>query len=353
MDDNASTPSSEIPPPPPPAPRRTSWGWLLVLVLAGLIGAGAWLVAQYQRQLIADLEEQQRLSQRLAGDLATLRRDAAVLDTRQADFATASQRNSAGLADLARRIDEHDQVVGQLKEEITGGHQRFQLAAVEQLLLLANDRVLLARDAQSALVALEAADQRLAGLADPRLFNVREALARERAALAAVPRPDLTAATLTLANLIERVPRLPLAARVPERYQSPPVEQGPAPASGWWEQTKASVLRALKGTFAVRRNRGPVPQLLATDQETLVYQVLMLKLEGARVALLRGDNVAFRDLAESAQRWIGEWFRKDDPGVLAAQAELERLQPLDLAPPLPDISRGLVLLRAQLQPAPQ
>jgi uroporphyrin-3 C-methyltransferase len=37
--------------------------------------------------------------------------------------------------------------------------------------------------------------------------------------------------------------------------------------------------------------------------------------------------------------------------VIAAQAELERLRPLQLNAPLPDITRSLTLLRAQMEPS--
>ena len=39
--------------------------------------------------------------------------------------------------------------------------------------------------------------QRLAGLSEPRLYKLREELARERSALLALPQPDLTSAALT------------------------------------------------------------------------------------------------------------------------------------------------------------
>src|SRR3546814_4968279 len=44
--------------------------------------------------------------------------------------------------------------------------------------------------------------------------------------------------------------------------------------------------------------------------------------------------------------WLDTYFQNDDPGVATAHAELQRLQPLELSPPLPDISRSLGLLRA-------
>jgi len=119
----------------------------------------------------------------------------------------------------------------------------------------------------------------------------------------------------------------------------------------WYQRLWASVRTALSNLFTVRRDDGPSPRLLSAEQEALVVQVLALKLEGARVALLRNDTVSFRDLIESSSNWLDAYFRDDDPGVVAAKAELLRLRPLELNPPLPDISRSLNLLRAFLAPA--
>lgn len=350
-------------PPPAAAPAVASrparrparnWGffvWLLIVAL--LAGGGTWLY-RLTSTGIGQLQEQQDTLARLVRDLNAVEAQAARVEARQSDLAAVTQRSSAQLAEFGSRIDEHDEVVGRLNEQFTGGRTRFQLAAVEQLLLLANDRVQLARDARSAAIALQAADERLAALADPRLFKLREAIALERSALLAVPEPDFTAAALTLGSLLARAARLPLAARVPDRFDAPADLDPPADAPAlWWQRVLASVRRALQGTFAVRRSTGPTPRLLPPEQEALVHQVLELKLEGARVALLRGDTAAFRDLTGAAADWLKEQFRREDASVLAALAELERLQQLELSPPLPDISQSLALLRAQLEPAPQ
>src|SRR3546814_237970 len=140
------------------------------------------------------------------------------LESRQTDMAGAAQRNANELAQLGSRIDAHDQIVGQLKEELAGGRAHFELAAIEQLLLLANDRLQIARDVPSAIVAINEADARLAALKGPRLFPVRQILSKEKAALQSVTLPDYAGAALTLSSLIERAPRLPLMARVPSRY---------------------------------------------------------------------------------------------------------------------------------------
>lgn len=329
----------------PASARRNVVPWLIALLAAALlVGGAAWLYARVTSVYAA----QEDALKRLGRDLSAVEVQADRLDSRQADLAGTLQRSAGEIAEFAGRIEAHDQVVGQLKEQISGGRDRLQLGAVEQLLLLANDRLQLARDVRAAIVAIEAADGRLAALREPRLFAVRQALAQEKAALQAVPLPDYAGAALTLSSLIQRAPRLPLAARLPTHFESAVEPVLIADDARWYERVRASVLEALSSIFAVRHDTGPSPRLLGVEQEALVVQVLALKLEGARIALLRGDTVSFRDLCETASSWLDLYFREDDPGVAAAKGELERLQPLDLSPPLPDISRSLTLLRGFL-----
>lgn len=349
MTDPAETPTA-LPATPAPEAPRGHVRWLLALLLLALAaGGGAWLYARLSGLYAA----QQELLQRTARDLNALEVQADRLEARQSDLASATQRNTGELAEFASRIDAHDQIVGELKDQLAGGRGRFQLAAVEQLLLLANDRLQLARDVPAAIVAIDEADARLVALKEPRLFAVRQALAQEKAALQAVPLPDYAGAALTLSSLIQRAPRLPLLARVPAHFEARPERAVVADEARWYQRAAVSVREALSSIFTVRRDAGPSPRLLGAEQEALVVQVLALKLEGARVALLRGDTTSFRDLCESAADWLDTYFQREDPGVAAARAELERLQPLELAPPLPDISRSLALLRAFTKPDAQ
>ena len=129
---------------------------------------------------------------------------------------------------------------------------------------------------------------------------------------------------------------------------APPVPLSSAPSAGGVERAWTGAKSALSAIFTVHRNEGLPPRLLVPEEEALVREVLDLKLEGARFALLAGDTAAFHDLTAAAQRWLGQYFNPQDPAVETARRELERLGRLDLSPPLPDISRSLVLLRGRL-----
>jgi uroporphyrinogen-III synthase/uncharacterized protein HemX len=338
----------------PPAPRRGGFAWVLLAlaVVLALVAAVGW---EGYRRFDAMLAERDARIDRLQAALDAGNTQVERLQTRGGDQAVAVQRNAAELARFADRLDAQDQAIGLLREELGGGRIRVQMAVVEQLLMLANDRLQVGREVAAAITALEAADARLAVLADPRLFAVREAIARERAALQAVPRADASGAALSLASLIERAPLFALKAQVPESFRPEPAvtDEGDAAAMSRAQRAWSAVKRAVSSAFTIRREGGPPPQLLSAEQDGLIRQVLALKLEGARAALLRRDAVTFRELCRSASAWLGDYFSDNDVAIGAAQSELTRLQDLQLDPPLPDISASLVLLRARLEPAPQ
>jgi uroporphyrinogen-III synthase/uncharacterized protein HemX len=343
------------PPPPSPAPARRGggawWGLLWSVLVLALVAAAGW---EGYRRIDAMIVDTDARVEDLKRDFSAISAQVDRMQTRGSDQSVAVQRNAAEIARFSERLAAQDEAIGRLRDELGGGRARVQLAVVEQLLMLANDRLQLGREVSAAVTALDAADARLATLADPRLFSVREAIARERAALLAVPRADAAGAALTLSSLIDRAPRFALKTTVPEHFEAGRTAPPPATeVSGPWQRAQAAVRRALASTFTLRRDSGPPRQLLTDEQTALIRQVLALKLEGARAALLRRDAASFRELCRSATAWLDDYFNANDPGIAAAQSELARLQTLDLEPPLPDLGGSLSLLRAQLEAPPQ
>lgn len=341
-----------LPPPPDsdargPAPRAAARGgnplaWLLALLLLGAAGFGLWRGWQWASGTYEAVSGQQELLARLGRELQNLRAQADELSHRQTDLSQAVQRNGVDLAGVIGRMEESDQAVARLNDTVEGGRTRIQLAAVEQLLLMANDRLQLAHDATSALRALDLADQRLSRLSDPRLYPVREALARERAAVTALVLPDTTGFALTLGDIQKRAATMPLRVHLPGVAAPSPQ---PAPEN---RSLMQRIRAALLDIFALRRNDGAPLRLLDPQEAALVGQILELKLEGARLALLARDGLAFRELTGAARAWMLQHYDRGDSDVQFALKELERLNAQQLAPAPPDISRSLALLRAQL-----
>jgi len=330
---------------PAPRPRRAYRLAVAVLLLAvaGAAGYGGWRVWRAGHDTEGAVAAQEALLIRLSHQLSDAQAEIERLRERQADLLEAIHRSGDDVARLQSRGDDFEQSLAHLSADLRGGRTRAQLVAVEQLLLLANDRAQLAHDARGAATALQLADERLSALAEPRLFEVRKAVAEERSALLAVQPADRSSAALSLAGLIGRADSLALRDRPPPAAPEPPPTSGSFADHGW-----SSLRDMLRTVFIVRRTDKPVDRLLPPEQMALVKQLLALKLESARAAVLLGDTASMRSALESADRWLGDYYRPEDPAVSAARAELERLRGLDLDPPLPDLGRSVGLLRAYL-----
>jgi uncharacterized protein HemX len=62
------------------------------------------------------------------------------------------------------------------------------------------------------------------------------------------------------------------------------------------------------------------------------------------MAALRGDAADYRANVGAARRWLEEMFDLRDVSVSSLQADLQALEQVNIASPLPDISRSLRLL---------
>ncbi|HZP12526.1 MAG TPA: uroporphyrinogen-III C-methyltransferase [Nevskiaceae bacterium] len=330
---------------PPPTPRRRGIGSFLVwLVVLALLGAGGWYGWQWGRIELARMHERDQEVASLVAESRQLRAKVDALAQEQSEDLASAKKD---IAELKQQMETSGAAISKIAETVQGGRTRVQLAAIEQVLLMANDRALLAHDADGAAQALAQADERLAALNEPKLFKVREAIAQERAALGAVPKPDVTAAALSLSSLIQQMPAWPLQGKLPNALATSAQLSMPPEGYAWPMRLWLSLKEALRSIFILRRDDNGA-RLLAPEQETLIMQIGLLKLEGARLALLRANTPAFRDLCAASSKWLGDYFETRDPGVLAARAELDKLKALDLTPPLPDLTKSLELLRAGL-----
>ena len=108
----------------------------------------------------------------------------------------------------------------------------------------------------------------------------------------------------------------------------------------------AGIKDALGAVFRIQRESRPVDRLLPPEQEALIHHIFVLKLEAARLALLRQQAATWRDLLREAQGWLAQYYAGGDARVMAAAAELERLAALDPAPRLAAPRQALEQLRA-------
>jgi len=99
------------------------------------------------------------------------------------------------------------------------------VSEAEYLVQLANYRLLLEKDVTTAIVALKAADSRLAAVSDPALLKVREILKNDLQALNNVQITDLAGISITITALSNNVANLPLLTPDPKTHKLTQTEE--------------------------------------------------------------------------------------------------------------------------------
>ncbi len=339
-------PASEQPPRERP---QNSNGLPLVIALISLILAIGLAVAAYfiWHQLQQLVTEQAGVEGGVSERIQPLR---ASLD----GFNRALQDQRQTIEARIRKVDEDqadiDHRISVLSSLLGRSEHGWVLAEVEYLLRIANQRLQLQGDVNTAKQALQAADARLHELADPHYLSVREQIARDLAAVEAVPAVDLDGLSLTLTAALKDLDQLPVAGT---HYEPPARSEGGTsnsrPTVQNIDELGSLVWKSLSELFRIREHDQPVAPMLPPEREYFLRENLRLQLAAARLALLLHDQVQYRAALGTASEWLHTYFDTADPGVQQLTAQLADLAAVDISPALPDVSRSLTLLHQQMQ----
>lgn len=338
-------------------PGRSSAGvaWLALFLALLAVAAAAWFAIDDWRQR-REAEHSAESIADLGSRIASSGESVESLEARIGDLANDDAQMAQELASLEQQLADRKQLLdsllprlGNLESDVSalqgasaGARTAWLVAEAEHYLQIANAELQLASDPDLATLALKTADDRLAQLADPSMIDVRQAIADELAALDAMEKPDIEGVTLTLASLSHVVETLPLkAVAAGEAAEDTTTEPDAGPFSRAW----ASVKRAASGLVRISGpGEGEMP-LLTPDAEYFLRTNLALKLEVARLALLRGEQAVFRQSLDDANAWLDQYFESGDKQVASAVETITEIRDsVKLSTP-PDISESLRLLR--------
>ena len=307
-----------------------------------------WLNDQWQRlaqieQQVADisLQEQQavdrqgQLLERVENDVQNAiaagrqewERKLTTSETRQRVTYAASERQ---LADRMGRLE------GQVDRLFEVDRRAWLGQEAIFLIRLAAQRLLIARDVAAAINLLTQADALLRDTGEPKLEGVRADIARDRAALAALPKVDQVGLYARLSGLIDQADQLQLAYDIPIVNE----EVEPVP-SDWWDRATTgwrAALVSLSDHLVVRRRSDDIAQLMTPEWASLARQNMRMLLEQAQIAMLSANQSLFETALQRAGRFT-ELFTDQDPDRVASMmADIEAMAGENIAPNLPDLA---------------
>lgn len=293
--------------------------WLIVAVLVlGSVGFSGWMARQHSN-VLDTLDTQDTLIRHLGQQSSEFRNQLENQSRMAQEQRQQIEALSLALAASQSQNSVVDQNLAALREDLQGGRKRLRLQQAELLIRAADQAIQFQHDRALALHALEQADQWLSQDNDPRWLPLRQALAEDRQSLAAIDQPDTTHIALALSGLINQAPTLPLLQA---------------------ERQEAVSEFQFYDLFSLRRDDRPLAVLHSEVDLVHIKQILLGRLEVARLAVLQGDNPTYLNALQDASRWLRQHY-VENKNTLAVQAELARLGRLVPAPALPHPDRSL------------
>jgi len=329
-----------------PASRFAAWlnPWLYVALLALALAVWQWFETRIR---LADT--QQEMARRLS-DSDALARESRTL-SRQAQEQLAVQQGKIG--ELEGRIAEsrsQQATLESLYQDLARSRDEWALAEVEQSVTLAAQQLQLAANVQGAVLALQAADARLAGNGRPQFIGLRKVLVRDLERLRALPQVDMPGMNLRLESVISAVDTLPLALDGRPREETRPAETPESPPAGvgslaFWQQLAMDFWGELRSLVRIQRFDRDEPALLAPGQAFFLRENLKLRLLNARLALLARDQWTFRNELKQARIWVDRYFDPRDKSVQTAQSTLRQLSATEINIELPNLNESLSAIK--------
>jgi len=338
-------PAAPVRPPLPPAPRTAGllvWLGLLVAVLALVLGALLWQRLGLIQQELA--RRQQDSAAQAAQAMASAAQSDALAQELQARLAVAEVK----LSEVVLQRSQLDELMLSLSRS----RDDTLVQDLESALRLALQQSQLTGSVQPLLSALQAADQRIARAAQPRLNPVQRAMARDIERIQAAQLADVPALVQRLGELTRQVDQWPLLNDVGPRAAGGDRLPAPAPATGApegaavWQRAWADLVQGLRDLVRVGRIDQPEAALLAPEQAFFLRENLKLQLLNARLGLLARQPASAQADLRAVEALLVRYFDGEAPNVKGALAATSQLRAELDATDLPRPDESLAALAA-------
>jgi uncharacterized protein HemX len=221
------------------------------------------------------------------------------------------------------------------------------LAEIEQTLNIASRELVLAANVRAALIALQAADQRLARADKLQVVQLRRAITQDMERLKALPLVDTVGISLKLDNLMALAATLPLA--IPDSVARTPASRE-VRASDTTENIAVRFGRDLwfemKQLIRIRELDNGDPALLSPQQSYFLRENFKLRLLSARTALIARDDVNYKEDIKLVRDMLNKYFDPKAKVNANAQAMLKQFSENAVSIAPPDITNSLNAVRA-------
>ncbi|MCG8414121.1 MAG: uroporphyrinogen-III C-methyltransferase [Pseudomonadales bacterium] len=321
---------------------------IILLMFLPLFGGLAYL-GYFQMSVQSELVSLQQQNATLEAAIAQYQSQLNTLNSELANIPQQVEIDDSATRELSSRVDSElagleaqlNALAAEQASNVAPQNFEWKILEANYLVQLANRKLQLEADRQSALVLLEQADAALLESGSNNVLRARQAIADDLVLLRELQTFDREGLYIRIGNLRNEVSTIDLLSSMREGFQSQRNESSTAVIMDTEQQGFIdSSLEFLSSVFVWRRWEDSPQAILVPGQETLILQRMYLILERAQLALMSSDTALYqRSLAEGLE-WLRQFAVVESSAGQAVAAELSALQQIDIAPQLPALSQS-------------
>lgn len=297
--------------------------------------------------LLESRDTEQNLTQSLGTKLAeqsgAQKQTAAQVDLLAKDLRD-SQNRVAQLEGKLAEFQGQRVAMEEMYRELARAPDDWLLAEIEQTLNIASRELTLAGNVRATLIALQAADQRLARADKLQVVQLRRAITQDMERLKALPLVDTQGVSVKLDNLMSLAPTLPLAVPDAVATSARDVRANDANDNIALRIGK-DLWHEMKQLIRIRELDNGDPALLSPQQAYFLRENLKLRLLSARTSLIARDETNYKEDLKLAREMLTRYFDPKARVNANALALLKQLAENPLSISSPDITASLAAVR--------
>ena len=307
---------------------------ILIILLTVTAGAGGFYLWQQQQH---DLKKQTAINARLTQQFQALNSTVKTLSNQLT--------NSQKLIEALQTQQTDVSSIAQKAIAISNRSQKgWVLAEIDYLLRMANRRLQIGKDINTAIAAMDAADKRIHDLKDLSLFPVRKQLKKDIANLKALHQVDVNGTAMAIDQILEHLSSLPFKTindEIKARLDKPTDNITKNEDAGFIDSVIDTVMNI--GDIKVH-HRSLEPVTNAAQQHQL-EQRLRNHLLAARLSILRYDQTQFMHDLKQSQDILQQYYNLNDNRVAQVKNDIKKFSQLNLSPELPNINLSWTMLQ--------
>ena len=327
--------------------------FLLVLALFVPVAAGIAYVGYQQYQLRQNISsiatENQQLNLTVANQnslISQLQEQlAASPEPVQIDDTAVREVESVLSAEIASVQQQLLELQSQPGMPITQPNLEWKLLEAEFLIRMANQKLQLEGDVNSAVLLLQYADVSITESGNSSVFAVRQSIANDLSLLQGLELVDRAGIFIRLSNLTNRIDQIDMLGSMRENFEnrrnieSAPFEIGEQP-NGFIDST----YNFLSSVFVWRKWEEKPAAMLTPGLEHTIKQSLRLMLGQTQYAMVAQDSELYRHNLSNIRTWLQRFAVPESGVVQVMLEEINELSEIDVNPSLPNLGNSLSLI---------